>query len=84
MKKSKRPPSEPRTTPGRLAAGVGEVSQKRTIPPWTSASCSRLAVGESKLEAVLYGLILWGVLFIGMVWLLASGSHATISSHLGR
>ena len=45
---------------------------------------SRLAVGESKLEAVLYGLILWGVLFIGMVWLLASGNHATISSHLGR
>jgi hypothetical protein len=34
---------------------------------------SRLAVGESKLEAVLYGLILWGVLFTGVVWLLASG-----------
>src|SRR4249920_1659424 len=34
---------------------------------------SRLAVGESKLEAVLYGLILWGVLFTGMIWLLSSG-----------
>lgn len=34
---------------------------------------SRLAVGESKMEAVLYGMILWGVLFMGMVWLLAAG-----------
>ncbi len=34
---------------------------------------SRLAVGESKLEAILYGMILWGVLFMGMVWLLAAG-----------
>src|SRR5437868_15122856 len=28
---------------------------------------SRLAVGESKLEAVLYGIILWGVLFTGLI-----------------
>ena len=35
---------------------------------------SRLAVGESKLEAVLYGLILWGVLFLGLVWLLEPAS----------
>ena len=27
---------------------------------------SRLAVGESKLEAVLYGMILWGLLFVGL------------------
>jgi hypothetical protein len=27
---------------------------------WTT---SRMAVGESKIEAVLYGMILWGVLF---------------------
>src|SRR5215216_3305073 len=33
---------------------------------WTT---SRLAVGESKLEAVLYGIILWGALFLGLVWL---------------
>jgi hypothetical protein len=37
---------------------------------WTT---SRLAVGETKLEAVLYGVILWGVLFLGMVWLIAAG-----------
>src|SRR6185295_13067479 len=34
---------------------------------------SRLAVGESKLEAVLYGVILWGALFLGLVWLLSGG-----------
>lgn len=34
---------------------------------------SRLAVGESKLEAVLYGLILWGLLFVGMFWLVGQG-----------
>jgi ABC-type transport system involved in multi-copper enzyme maturation permease subunit len=44
---------------------------------------SRLAVGESKLEAVLYGLILWGVLFIGMVWLLASGIRAGFGGLIG-
>src|SRR3954471_17970336 len=34
---------------------------------------SRLAVGETKLEAVLYGIILWGVLFTGMLWLVGNG-----------
>ena len=34
---------------------------------------SRLAVGESKLEAVLYGIILWGVLFAGLIWLVSAG-----------
>ena len=37
---------------------------------WTT---SRLAVGETKLEAVLYGVILWGVLFLGMIWLIGTG-----------
>jgi ABC-type transport system involved in multi-copper enzyme maturation permease subunit len=36
-------------------------------------STSRLAVGETKLEAVLYGVILWGVLFLGMFWLIGAG-----------
>jgi hypothetical protein len=44
---------------------------------------SRLAVGESKLEAVLYGLILWGVLFMGMVWLLASGMRTGFGALFG-
>jgi len=37
---------------------------------------SRLAVGETKLEAVLYGLILWGILFLGMIWLVGVGVRA--------
>jgi hypothetical protein len=44
---------------------------------------SRLAVGESKLEAILYGLILWGVLFIGMVWLLAFGMRTGFGAAAG-
>jgi len=34
---------------------------------------SRLAVGETKLEAVLYGVILWGVLFLGLFWMIGAG-----------
>jgi len=44
---------------------------------------SRLAVGESKLEAALYGVVLWGVLFTGMFWLIAclpTGTSASESS----
>lgn len=44
---------------------------------------SRLAVGESKLEAVLYGLILWGVLFMGMVWLLTLGMRTGFGALFG-
>src|SRR3954469_9101413 len=44
---------------------------------------SRLAVGESKLEAVLYGLILWGVLFMGMVWLLSAGIRTGFGAMIG-
>ena len=44
---------------------------------------SRLAVGESKLEAVLYGLILWGVLFMGMIWLLGSGMRTGFGALFG-
>src|SRR4051794_11079445 len=44
---------------------------------------SRLAVGESKTEAVLYGLILWGVLFLGMVWLLGAGLRTGFGAMVG-
>jgi len=44
---------------------------------------SRLAVGESKLEAVLYGVILWGVLFMGLVWLLSNGMRAGFGGMVG-
>jgi hypothetical protein len=47
---------------------------------WTT---SRLAVGESKLEALLYGVILWGTLFIGMVWLLSAGIRTGFGAMIG-
>jgi hypothetical protein len=47
---------------------------------WTA---SRLAVGESRLEAVLYGVILWGVLFLGMLWLVASGIRTGFTAMIG-
>ncbi len=44
---------------------------------------SRLAVGETKLEAVLYGVILWGVLFVGMLWLVSAGVRVGFGAMLG-
>src|SRR5436305_1057283 len=44
---------------------------------------SRLAVGETKLEAVLYGIILWGVLFLGLVWLFNAGIRTGFGAMVG-
>ena len=44
---------------------------------------SRLAVGESPLEAVLYGVILWGVLFVGMFWLIGQGVRVGFGALVG-
>jgi hypothetical protein len=44
---------------------------------------SRLAVGESKLEAVLYGVILWGALFLGLVWLFSAGVRTGFGAMVG-
>jgi len=44
---------------------------------------SRLAVGESKLEAILYGLILWGTLFLGLFWLVSAGIRAGFGGMVG-
>ena len=44
---------------------------------------SRLAVGESKLEAVLYGIILWGTLFLGLVWLFSAGIRTGFGAMVG-
>jgi len=44
---------------------------------------SRLAVGESRLEATLYGVILWGVLFAGMMWLLTAGIRTGFGAMVG-
>jgi len=37
---------------------------------WVTSQC---AVGENKLEAVVYGVILWGVVFSILLWLMVSG-----------
>lgn len=44
---------------------------------------SRLAVGETKLEAALYGIILWGVLVVGMFWLNSTGVRIGFGAILG-
>ena len=44
---------------------------------------SRLAVGESKLEAVLYGIILWGVLFTGLLWTVSAGVSKGFGAMVG-
>ncbi len=44
---------------------------------------SRLAVGETKLEAVLYGVILWGVLFTGLLWLVGNGIRIGYAALVG-
>ena len=37
---------------------------------WVTSQC---AVGENKLEAAVYGVILWGVVFAILLWLMVSG-----------
>ena len=44
---------------------------------------STLAVGETRLEAFLYGVILWGVLFIGMFWMVGQGIRVGFSALVG-
>lgn len=46
-------------------------------------AASRLAVGETKGEAVLYGIILWGVLFVGMLWLNSARVRVGFGAILG-
>ncbi len=61
-----------------MASRAGAAIYSILTPPSRRCSSaaeatSRLAVGESKLEAVLYGVILWGTLFLGLVWLFSAG-----------
>ena len=46
-------------------------------------STSRLAVGETRGEAFLYGIILWGVMFVGMTWMIGQGVKVGFGSILG-
>jgi hypothetical protein len=44
---------------------------------------SQCSVGENRFEAVLYGVILWGVLFAMLLWLMASGVRAGFNAMVG-
>jgi hypothetical protein len=44
---------------------------------------SQCSVGENRFEAVLYGVILWGVLFGMLLWLMASGVRAGFNAMVG-
>ena len=44
---------------------------------------SRLAVGETQLEAFLYGVILWGVLFVGLFWMVGQGIRVGFGALVG-
>ena len=47
---------------------------------WTS---SRLAVGEDKIESILYAIILWGVLFLMMIYLVTAGVRTGFTALMG-
>jgi hypothetical protein len=44
---------------------------------------SQCSVGENRFEAVLYGVILWGVLFSVLLWLMASGVRSGFNAMVG-
>lgn len=44
---------------------------------------SQLTVGENKIEAVMYGLITWAVVFVMLLWLMASGVRAGFNAMVG-
>lgn len=44
---------------------------------------SQLTVGETKAESVVYGVLLWGVVFAMLLWLLASGVRTGFNAMVG-
>lgn len=44
---------------------------------------SQCTAGENQLEAFLYGVILWGVMFASLVWLMATGVRMGFNAMLG-
>lgn len=44
---------------------------------------SQLSVGENKKEALMYGVIVWGVVFAMFLWLVASGVRSGFNALLG-
>lgn len=47
---------------------------------WVVSQC---VAGENKREAVIYGIILWGVVFAMILWLVASGVRAGFGTMIG-
>jgi len=44
---------------------------------------SQFSVGENRFEAFIYGIILWGVLFAMLLWLMASGVQSGFNAMIG-
>jgi hypothetical protein len=44
---------------------------------------SQLTTGENRMEAVVYGLLVWAVVFAMLVWLMATGVRAGFNAMLG-
>lgn len=57
----------------------------------TTAAClflggfiaSQLTTGENKVEGLMYGLLVWGVVFASLMWLMASGVRAGFNAMVG-
>jgi hypothetical protein len=47
---------------------------------WVMTQC---AVGESKFESVIYGVILWSLTFVGIGWLAVSGVQTGLNTMIG-
>jgi hypothetical protein len=44
---------------------------------------SQFSVGENKTEAVLYGLIMWALMFVSLLWMMAMGVRAGFNAMVG-
>jgi hypothetical protein len=47
---------------------------------WITSQCT---VGENRMEAVIYGVILWGLVFAILLWLMASGVRLGFNAVIG-
>jgi hypothetical protein len=47
---------------------------------WVTSQCT---VGENKSEAIIYGVLLWGVFFAVMLWMLGSGVRVGFNTVVG-
>lgn len=68
-----------------LAVGAAIWAVLTTVAALFAGGCvaSQLSVGENKKEAMMYGLILWGVVFAMFLWLVASGVRGGFNALMG-